>query len=609
MSRLERDPHVEELVAAYRADLEAAGMFAESEVTSPARSFLLRVGVDGFSAMTLDQQLAVWGHDRRLVAWLIVTGRVRPTADYLVASKLRVGKVAASIYREFHERFLQIAAELGFDPKSAELQWWAVAKVAALAGVSPERLTKAQLDTGREHLIAATRRLHPDHPMRARPLTTRLHGAEATLFHAGVINVPPRKRHPDKSAVRALQWAAVPPRLRATLEEYIAQMRLSLRPATMVRVEAVLREFAGWLTTHAPEVGAVRDLRRAHIERYKRHLAERPSIRGGGRLSNIGLAEQLGTLRICLERLSEWDGEDAPTRVLMFAGDIPRRDEPLPRFIDDAAAAKLLRAAREHPDPFTRLAVEFLARTGLRKGEFLDLTVDSVVQIGAAYWLHVPLGKLRTDRYIPLHPQLKEMLDDWVADRPPGLREPWLFIERGRRIGKQRVQDAVADAARDAGIGRVTPHQLRHTLATQAINRGMSLEAIAALLGHKSMRMTMVYAKIANRTVADEYFKVSEQVEALYDAPKELPTTAEGAEMRKLRAEMHRRMLGNGYCARPVGLDCHFESICESCTYFQTTREFRPTLERQRDDAAEKGQVGRLKIFDGLLTRLEQQAS
>jgi len=143
----------------------------------------------------------------------------------------------------------------------------------------------------------------------------------------------------------------------------------------------------------------------------------------------------------------------------------------------------------------------------------------------------------------------------------------------------------------------VTPHQLRHTLPTQAINRGMSLEAIAALLGHKSMRMTMVYAKIANRTVADEYFSVSQKVEALYDTPKALPATVEGAEMRKLRAEMHRRMLGNGYCARPVGLDCHFESICESCTYFQTTLEFRPTLQRQRADAVEKGQVGRQKIW------------
>jgi hypothetical protein len=64
---------------------------------------------------------------------------------------------------------------------------------------------------------------------------------------------------------------------------------------------------------------------------------------------------------------------------------------------------------------------------------------------------------------------------------------------------------------------------------------------------------------------------VAEITGAGRDAPKELPATAEGAEMRKLRAEMHRRMLGNGYCARPVGLDCHFESICESCTYFQTT--------------------------------------
>lgn len=82
----------------------------------------------------------------------------------------------------------------------------------------------------------------------------------------------------------------------------------------------------------------------------------------------------------------------------------------------------------------------------------------------------------------------------------------------------------------------------------------------------KTLSMTLVYAKIANRTVANEYFSVSEKVEALYDQPKQLPADAEGNQMRRLRAEMHRRMLGNGYCARPVELDCHFESICESCT-------------------------------------------
>jgi integrase/recombinase XerD len=155
-----------------------------------------------------------------------------------------------------------------------------------------------------------------------------------------------------------------------------------------------------------------------------------------------------------------------------------------------------------------------------------------------------------------------------------------------------------------AGIGHVTAHQLRHTLATQAINRGMSLDAIAALLGHKTLAMTMVYARIADKTVAEEYFAVTEKVEALYDQPRQLPSDDEGSEMRRLRAEMHRRMLGNGYCARPVDLDCHFESICESCSFFVTTIEFRPTLQAQRDDAANKGQVGRQKIFDGLLQRL-----
>jgi hypothetical protein len=53
----------------------------------------------------------------------------------------------------------------------------------------------------------------------------------------------------------------------------------------------------------------------------------------------------------------------------------------------------------------------------------------------------------------------------------------------------------------------------------------------------------------------------------------------------------------------------HFESICESCTFFQTTIEFRPTLQRQRDDAAAKGQVGRQRVFDGLLDRLGTEAS
>jgi site-specific recombinase XerD len=606
VARLARDPEVEALICAYRADLLAAGHFAENEVTSPARAFLLRLGgASGWSRLSVEQQRRICEpRESALVMWMIAAGHVRATPEFLAGGHQRLGKVWVD--RDFHRRFMAIADGIGFSAKAAELQWWAVAKVAAVAGVPPDKLNRTRFDAASAELLAAA--LRSDRHSAHRSLSTRLYGAEATLYHAGVIDGAPRKRAPNQAALREQEWASVPAGLAETLQGYVEQMRVTLRPNSMPHIERTLREFALWLRDQAPEVNAVRDLRRAHIEHYKRHIVQKPNLRGG-RLSKRTLAGELSTLRICLERLGEWDGEDAPARTLMFPGDVPKLDDPLPRFIDDGAAKKLIQAARATDDPFARLVVEFLARTGLRRGEFLDLKVDSVVQIGAAYWLHVPLGKLRTDRYIPLHPQLKELLDAWVAARPANLREPWLFMAHGRRLGPESVRKALQRVAIEAGLGPVTPHQLRHTLATQAINRGMSLEAIAALLGHKSMRMTMVYAKISNRTVADEYFKVSEQVEALYDTPKALPAAAEGAEMRKLRSEMHRRMLGNGYCARPVGLDCHFESICESCTYFQTTHEFRPTLERQRDDAAQKGQVGRLKIFDGLLTRLEQQAS
>ena len=576
-------------------------------MTSPARAFFLRVGgATGWSRLSVEEQSRIsQARESAVVMWMIAAGHVRPRPEFLVRGYRPIGKVSAWVHREFHERFMETAAAIGFSPKAAELQWWAIAKIAAVAGVAPDKLTRAKFDTASAKLADVTLKVGP--PSAHRCLRTRLYGAEATLYHAGVIDGAPRKRAPNQAALRQEEWASVPARLAETLQGYVEQMRVTLRPGSMPHIERTLREFALWLRDQAPEVTAVRDLRRAHIERYKRHVTTKPNLRGG-RLSKRTIAGELSTLRICLERLAEWDGDDAPVRTLMFPGDVPKLDDPLPRFIDDGAAKKLIGAARATNDPFARLAVEFLARTGLRRGEFLDLRVDSVVQIGSAYWLHVPLGKLRTDRYIPLHPQLKELLDEWVARRPAGLREPWLFMDHGRRLGPDSVRKAILKVACEAGLDKVTPHQLRHTLATQAINRGMSLEAIAALLGHKSMRMTMVYAKISNRTVAEEYFKVSEQVEALYDAPKQLPADFEGTEMRKLRSEMHRRMLGNGYCARPVGLDCHFESICESCVYFQTTLEFRPTLQRQRDDAEDKGQVARLKIFNGLLDRLDAQA-
>ena len=360
-----RRPAVEDLVDAYRNDLQAAGMFAGHPVTSVARMFFTRVGPEGWSRLPLAAQCALPLKDRRVVGWLMVTGRLRPSPDYLVACRPYLGEVAARHHRAFYERFAATSAELGFDPIVTRLQWSALAKVTAVAGLGPGQVTQAVIDEGRQALTAAIGRHRPgSHGPKA--LSAALFGLQTTLFHLGVPGTAPRKTSPDRSAERAAQWASAPPQLASTLTGYIAQVRLSLRASTMVRVEGVLREFACWLAGNAPEVACVAGLRRRHIEAYKLHLAGRPSARGGN-LSKISLAEHLGALRTCFERLTEWDGGDVPAAVLVFSGDLPLRDEPLPRFLDDGAFTKLLQATRADTDPFVRLAVEFLARTGLRK--------------------------------------------------------------------------------------------------------------------------------------------------------------------------------------------------------------------------------------------------
>ena len=125
---------------------------------------------------------------------------------------------------------------------------------------------------------------------------------------------------------------------------------------------------------------------------------------------------------------------------------------------------------------------------------------------------------------------------------------------------------------------------------------------------HRSLDMTLRYAKIASRTVADEYFADTEKVEALYGQAAQLPADAIGPKMARLRRE-HHRLLGNGWCTRPPQLDCAFESICETCSYFQTSIEFRPTLQAQHDHAVARHQDHREQLFASLLTRIDQDAS
>jgi site-specific recombinase XerD len=394
------------------------------------------------------------------------------------------------------------------------------------------------------------------------------------------------------------------PELVAPMRRYLEQIDCILRPGSVRNTDQALRSFVGFLLQHAPDVTELTQVTRRHIENYKPWLAARPG-QNKPRASTATLAHRLGTLRMFFVRIDEWGWDEAPAKVPMFPGDLPRQDHPLPKALDDAAAAQLLRAAHNDNRLLVRVTVEVLLRTGLRVGEFTALRSDAVVLIGAAPWLHVPVGKLREDRYLPLHPQLVQLIDTYRSQYVPPEHSLLLPRENGRPADRHSVTRILNNVAAAAGLPHIHPHQLRHTLATQAINRGMSLEAIAAMLGHRSLDMTLRYAKIANHTVADEYFAVTEKVDALYEQARALPADVLGPNLARLRREHHRH-LGNGYCTRPPELDCAFENICETCTFFQTSIEFRPTLQAQHDDARTKGQTHRIDLFDRLLTTITE---
>ncbi len=353
---------------------------------------------------------------------------------------------------------------------------------------------------------------------------------------------------------------------------------------------------------------SVAGLDRNLMEDFAVWLTERPGLKGP--LSVSSRRQRLGMLHMFFERIIDWDWPGAPGAIPVFIGDLPSRPDSMPKALDDKDAAKLMATARAEPRPPPsprggspgphRHAGGRTVRPGPRRRRAPRRQASC----------RIPVGKLRNDRMIPLHPDVAALLETWtVANAEHIDRYQRLVADHRGRLDRHIIGRIVARMGRDAGIGHVHPTRLRHTLATQAINRGMRLEAIAAMLGHRNMEMTLVYARIASRVVADEYQAVSSRIDAQYAQPSSLPADTETPDMTRLAVTKPTRMLGNGLCTRPIELDCRMETVCESCAYFKTGPEFVPVLIRQRDHARNHNQNDRAKLFNGLLEQVIQETT
>lgn len=114
------------------------------------------------------------------------------------------------------------------------------------------------------------------------------------------------------------------PLVAGPMRRYLAQIDTVLRPGSVKNTDQALRSFGTFLIEHHREVTRLGEVTRSHIEDYKPWLAARPGRQA--RASTATLAHRLGTLRMFV-RIDQWGWQEAPIKVPMFPGDLPRQDQ------------------------------------------------------------------------------------------------------------------------------------------------------------------------------------------------------------------------------------------------------------------------------------------
>ena len=119
-----------------------------------------------------------------------------------------------------------------------------------------------------------------------------------------------------------------------TMRRFVTQIGCTLRPGSVRGADLALRSFATFLAEHYPDVTTVAAVTRSHIEGYKPWLAVRPGQKTDHLKPNT-MAHRLGHLRTFFIRIEEWGWTEAPDRVPLLLGDLPRQQRCLPKALDD----------------------------------------------------------------------------------------------------------------------------------------------------------------------------------------------------------------------------------------------------------------------------------
>ena len=589
-----------DLAAAYTVWLAATGRGNKAYALG-ARSFLARwPDPQGWAAEPLAVRLAARSHTRPLLNFLMLHGHLRPGYDYLLERKLSAlgRELPASPLGPDIDRFLAAATELGY-AKRARLGM--ASQVAARLLIQSGRPIEALATADLAAVEAAIDAREQRHGRPFKHYRDALYGARAVIYHLG------GPAEPVANRLTRLRWSferhldGVAPAIQGLLVAYLECCVGTRARSTVSHMASRLAHFGRHLAAVDPGLASLADLdRQRHIEPWLRAVAEARHRHHGTPLSASERRSRILTVGRMLDDIAEWGWAQAPARRLVFDRDVPRLPRPLPRYLPPDADRQLTRALEASPNRLYADALLLARATGLRVGELVDLELDGVHEVaGQGAWLKVPLGKLDTERMVPIDDETLDLVDRIVAGRSPGrpLRHPrtgqlveFLLTHQGRRVSVYALRDELHRAAAAAGLDPVTPHQLRHTYATALVNAGVSLQALMALLGHVSAEMSLRYGRLFDATVRADYER------ALTLAKERLGPVLPGAShSRGTPVELHtnwrdapliKARLAGGYCVRTAAQGvCPYTNICEHCPNFRSDVTFLPILAAQRADA------------------------
>ncbi len=157
-----------------------------------------------------------------------------------------------------------------------------------------------------------------------------------------------------------------------------------------------------------------------------------------------------------------------------------------------------------------RAVLELLYATGMRVSELIYLKIND---INMENCMLKCLGKGSKERMIPFGDKARQSLNLYLDRLRPKLvknpNEDTLFLNnRGERLSRQGAFYLVKLSAHKASIEKkVTPHTLRHTLATHLIENGADLRSVQEMLGHSDISTTQIYTHVSRKWVSEEYYR------------------------------------------------------------------------------------------------------